>query len=67
MVKKAKKKSRLGLLIGAAAVAIVVIAYMATLYPWPSSSDFAGTIGGVNKAKKYRAEQISDNDVVLKD
>ena len=48
--------------LAAIVVAIVFVGYMSFFYPWPSSSDVQGTIGGV---KKYNASQMSDKDVTL--
>ncbi len=44
----------------------ILVGYFAAGYI-PPEGDVAGTIGGVKKAEKYRAEQISDKDVLLQD
>ena len=44
----------------------IVVGYFAAGYI-PPQEDLAGTIGGVKKAEKYRAEQISEKDVMLTD
>ena len=49
---------------GIVVVALIVIAYFAFMYPPPSKEDTSGAIG---VAKKYRSEQITDNDVILKE
>jgi len=60
------KKTRV-LIIGSALVAILVL-YFAVFYPWPTTnSDLSGTVGGVEKANKYQAEQISDKDVAVQE
>ncbi|MFC1502686.1 hypothetical protein ACFL6A_04680, partial [bacterium] len=59
------KKKGMGWIIGGIIVAAAVIVYFATLYPPVSDTDVTGTIGGAEKAKKYRSQQISDSDVVL--
>ena len=53
-------------IVGVAAVALVVIGYF-TLYHQPvKQQDVSGTISGVKKAEKYRAAQIQDKDIALK-
>ena len=42
----------------------ILVGYFAAGYI-PPEGDVAGTIGGVKKAEKYRAEQITDADVIL--
>ena len=49
-------------LVGAVAVAVVVIAYYAWQKPAPTTDESQGTIGG---AKKYRSEQMTEKDVLL--
>jgi hypothetical protein len=49
---------------GIVVVALLVIAYFAFMYPPPSKEDTSGAIG---VAKKYRSEQITENDVLLKE
>jgi len=44
----------------------ILVGYFAAGYI-PPEGEVAGTIGGVKKAEKYRAEQISDKDVLLQD
>jgi len=57
--------SRNRLLVGGLViVAAIVIAYFAFMYPPVSKEDTSGAIG---VAKKYRSEQITDKDVMLKD
>jgi Mg/Co/Ni transporter MgtE len=57
--------SRNRLLVGGLViVAAIVIAYFAFVYPPVSKEDTSGAIGVANK---YRNEQITDKDVILKD
>ena len=51
------KRKRLGIVIGGSVVAAVIIIYLAFIFPWPGGQDVRGTIGGVKKAKKYRANK----------
>ncbi|MCH7681425.1 hypothetical protein IID10_19020 [candidate division KSB1 bacterium] len=44
----------------------ILVGYFAAGYI-PPEGDVAGTIGGVKKAEKYRAEQMTDADVILQD
>ncbi|MGH7451967.1 MAG: hypothetical protein ACRENG_11505, partial [bacterium] len=53
------------LLIGGALVAVIAVVYFSFFYPSLSQDEAAGTIGGVKKAEKYRAGQMSEADVVL--
>ncbi|MBF8296555.1 MAG: hypothetical protein HW389_3100, partial [Bacteroidetes bacterium] len=53
-------------IIGVAVVAIAVIGYFSFFYPPVSQDEVSGTIGGVQKAEKYRAPQLTDNDMVIK-
>ena len=62
-----KKQTRLGVVIGSLAVVIVVILYFTFMYPPESGDGVKGTIGGVKKAQKSSAAQITDKDVILKD
>ena len=54
-------------LIGGAVLVVAVLSYYSFVYPWPNEAELAGTIGGVEKADKYRSEQITDQDVQLSD
>jgi Mg/Co/Ni transporter MgtE len=57
--------SRNKLLVGGLVIiAAIVIAYFAFVYPPVSKEDTSGAIG---VAKKYRTEQITDRDVILKE
>jgi Mg/Co/Ni transporter MgtE len=57
--------SRNRLLVGGLViVAAILIAYFAFMYPPVSKEDTSGAIG---VAKKYRTEQITDRDVILKE
>ena len=42
-----------------ASVAVALVVYFALMFPWPADEEVAGTIGGVQKAEKYQAEQIT--------
>jgi hypothetical protein len=48
----------------------IVVIYLALVYPWPVIKDIGGTMGGVDdgvqQAKKYRANQMKETDVLLK-
>jgi hypothetical protein len=48
----------------------VIIVYLALVYPWPVIKNVGGTMGGVDEgvqqAKKYRAGQMKEADVLLK-
>jgi len=46
---------------------VLVVAYVAFFYPWPNESATVGTIGGVQKADRFRADQVTAADVSLKD
>ena len=48
--------------IAGALIAVIAIVYFSFFYPPVSSNDTTGTIG---KAQKYRAQQMTDKDVVL--
>ena len=61
--KQANRKK--AILIGSSVLVIAVILYFVGFYPWPASDNLSGTIGGVEKVKKYQTEQISSDDVVL--
>ena len=54
-------------LIASALIAVIAVAYFSFISPPPEAEDVRGTIGGVEKAEKYRAEQITDKDVILQD
>ena len=58
------RKRKLFLTFGATIAVLVMILAIAYDGQWPSKDDATGAIGAANK---YRAEQISDADVVLKD
>ena len=64
MAERTKKQRRM-FFIGGGIIIILVILYFAFLYPPPSAEDVKGTIGGAQKAQRWRAQQISDSDVVL--
>ena len=49
-------------ILAAIAFVVIAVAYMSFFYPWPSTSDVQGTIGGV---KKYNASQMGEKDVTL--
>ncbi|MEK7749053.1 MAG: hypothetical protein AAB269_03230, partial [Bacteroidota bacterium] len=53
------------LVLSGAVVAVIAIVYLAGLYPPASTENAVGTIGGAQKASKYRSEQLSESDVVL--
>jgi hypothetical protein len=59
-----KGNTRLGMVLGAAVIVIAVVLYFVLAYPWPTQN-VSGTIGGVEKAKKYQKEQISSQDVAV--
>ena len=52
------------ILIGVIVVA-VIIAFFSFFWPMNDSSDLKGTIGGVEKAKKFRGEQMEAADLLL--
>jgi hypothetical protein len=54
--------SKRGLIIGGSVIVALAVVYFAFFYPPASVRDTEGTIGAV---KKYRAEQITEKDVVL--
>jgi len=56
------KKS--SIIIGVIVVA-VVIAFFSFIWPMNDSSDLKGTIGGVEKAEKFRGEQMEAADLLL--
>ena len=56
-----KSRTR-NLVIAGALVAVIAIVYFSFFYPPVSGDDTTGTIG---KAQKYRAQQMTDKDVVL--
>jgi hypothetical protein len=51
-------------------ILVIIIIYLAFILPWPASSKVVGTMGtepeGVQRAQKYRASQMTEADVVLK-
>jgi hypothetical protein len=66
-----EKKSLLSkkLFLIAIPIVIIIVIYLVLVFPWPSSSKVAGTMGGddgVQRAQKYRAGQMTEADVVLK-
>ena len=65
MTEQSKNKSRMGLVIGLVAVALVIVLGFVLLNTPPSSDDLKGTIGGVEQADRYRADQISDAEAIL--
>ena len=66
MTEKSSKRNstKFRAIIAGSTIILVAIIYFATVYPWPSENVF-GTVGGVEKAKKYQKEQITKNDVTL--
>ena len=62
-----KKQSQKALLIGGAVVVVALIVYFAAISPWPAERQATGTIGGVEKAEKYQADQLSEENVKLSD
>jgi hypothetical protein len=67
MEDQTNKNRRMSLVIGGVAVALVVILGIVLFYPTPSSDDMKGTIGGIERADRYRGDQISDAEVILRD
>jgi hypothetical protein len=64
----AGKKSigrRTGWLIGAGVAVVAIVLVVAFTSQSPSDKDVKGTIGGAEKAAKYRAGQIGSADVIL--
>ena len=57
-----KSRNKIALFSGIV-VAIIAIVYFSFYYPPTSKEDVLGTIG---KAAKYRADQMTDKDVALK-
>ncbi len=52
---------------GGTIIIAAILIYFITFYPWPAgSSSVSGTIGGVEKVKKYQKEQINAGDVSAK-
>ncbi|HLF55620.1 MAG TPA: hypothetical protein VI942_02120, partial [Thermoanaerobaculia bacterium] len=51
----------------AAFVAFAIVAVLGLFYPRPDGSTIIGTMGGVEKADRYRAPQIHKGDVALED
>ena len=56
-------KQRKGILFAVFAVILVAVVYVTMTYPPQPESDLTGTIGGVEKAERYQATQISDEDI----
>ncbi|MEW6368753.1 MAG: hypothetical protein AB1714_29335 [Acidobacteriota bacterium] len=56
---------KLKYMIGGFAIGAVVAfaVYYAALYPWPRAQEAAGTMGGVQKADRYRSEQMSESTI----
>ena len=54
-------------LLGGAIVAIILIGYFGFFYPWPQTQETSATIGGVEQARRYQADQMSSEDVILSD
>jgi hypothetical protein len=46
-------------------IVAVVIAFFSFFWPMNDSSDLKGTIGGVEKAKKFRGEQMDASDILV--
>lgn len=63
----ARSGRKVTLVLAGVVLAAVVVIYFAFLYPPTSDENLRGTIGGVEKAERYRAEQIGEADVVLQD
>ncbi len=59
------QQSRRGIIIGGVAFAAIAIIVFAIVSPWPAEDQTAGTMGGVQKAEKYRNTQITTSDVAL--
>jgi hypothetical protein len=61
--------SKKGLII-AVPIAVVIILYFTLFIQWPTSTQVSGTIGGIDngvqRAIKFRSEQITQADVILK-
>ena len=56
--KRFDKKTKV--FIGGTTLAVILVLYFAAFYPWPViNTDMSGTIGGVEKVKKYQQEQIN--------
>ena len=54
--KQVNKRTKV--LMGASAIVVILAVYFGIFYPWPANNtDMSGTIGGVEKANKYQAEQ----------
>ena len=58
-------KSTRNWIIAGAIIVIAIVAVLGLFYPRPQGGQVAGTIGGVQKAERYRSEQITDKDVIL--
>jgi len=56
---------RTGWLIGAGVAVVAIVLIVAFTYQSPSEDSARGTIGGAEKASKYRAGQIAEADVIL--
>ena len=54
----------MGYIIGGTTLIAIIVLYFAIGYPSPEEN-VVGTIGGVEKAKKYQKEQITNSDVEL--
>ena len=46
--------------------AITLVIYFSLVYPWPTSQEAQGTMGGVQKVERYRSQQMSEKDVKLR-
>ena len=63
--KKVRSGGRTKVLVGGAVVAVILIGYFAIEGFQPSQEDVTGSIVGVKKAEKYRAEQMTEEDVLV--
>jgi len=57
-----KRSPRKGVVLGGALLALLVVVYFVFFFPPTPAEDATGAIGA---AEKYRAEQITDEDVIL--
>ena len=44
---------------------VAAIVYFSVFYPEPFKQELAGTIGGVEKAEKFRGEQLKDEEILI--
>ncbi len=45
-------------------MAVTLVVYFSIIYPWPTSREAVGTMGGAQKAERYRNQQMSQKDIV---